>query len=271
MLWIRYAFLCVFLLWLSCSQAQQSGMSCSALGMALPEGQNAWQAMHFPQGSANSPKRYHLGVAFENHPQMPFARLRQLGIYTSKGPFQWAAYASFYGNALYGWQQYQGQSGVNMGKWRLGVGLWTRRLQIAELHHWHFNMQLGASGRLHPRWNWHLAFEQLRQGSIESHIELGLPPATARLLLEHRAAESVRIWLMYQQQLQWKADFGLGMQWQIHPRIQLDLAIAPPYRRYSLGLVVQHQDLRLALQARHQALPGLWWGNQVQWSTPLPP
>lgn len=227
--------------------------------------------MHFPQGSFDNKQPYRFGVSFESHPQMPFGRLRQLGFHTMKGPFQWAAYASFYGNALYGWQQYQWQSGINMGKWRLGGGIWTRRLHIAEMQHWHFNIQLGASGRLHPRWHWHLAFEQLRQGTTENRIELGLPPATARLLLEHRPAESVRIWLMYQQQLQWKADFGLGMQWQLHPRIQLDLAVAPPYRRYSIGMVLVHQNLRLSLQARYQALPGLWWGNQLQWSAPVPP
>lgn len=268
--------LCIFLLGLfvlgpTSTRSQPAGASCSALGLALPDGQNAWQSMHFPQGSFQRGKGHQLGVAFEGHPQMPFGRLRQLGFHTATGPFQWAAYASFYGNALYGWQQYQWQSGINLGKWRLGGGWWARRLHITELKHWHFNLQLGASGRIHHRWHWHLAFEHLRQGPHESNIELGLPPATARLLLEHRAAESVRLWLMYQQQLQWQADFGLGVQWQIHPRMQLDLAIAPPYRRYSAGLVVLYQNFRLTLQARHEALPGLWWGNQWQWSGMAPP
>lgn len=267
----RLLFTCLVLLWVHNGWSQQAGMPCSALGLALPNNQNPWQSLHFPQGSLITSNRYLLGVGFESQVQMPFARMRQLGLHASKGHFQWAAYASFYGNELFGWQQYQGQSGVNMGTWRIGAGISARRLHIAEIHHWHFNVQFGASGRLHARWNWHMSFAQLRQGSQENMIELGLPPATARLLLEHSAAESVRLWLMYQQQLQWKADFGLGLQWQIHPRLGLDLAVAPPYRRYSVGLVVQHKDFQFALQARHQALPGLWWGNQLQWSAPLPP
>lgn len=261
----------LFLLTAPCGLAQQAGTPCSALGMALPDGKSAWQSFHFPQGGVSNKSAFMAGLAFDSHQYMPFARQRQIGVWTQKGAFQHAAYASYFGNALFGWQIYQLQNGINLGKWRFGGGVSARRMHIAEWHHWHWNMQIGASGKLNAQWHWHLAFEQLRQSSRETQSALGLPPATARLLLEHRLAEVLRLWLAYQQQLQWRADFGLGVQWQMNHRIQLDFAVAPPFRRYSLGLVFVNQNFRLALQARHQALPGLWWGNQLQWSTATPP
>ena len=250
------------------AQGQVAGNSCSALGVALPEATSAWQALHFPQASLFKAPKTAFGLAYEGHPDLPFSRLRQLAIFWQPGRFHVALYSDFFGNSLFGWQQYQCQAGIGLGKWRLGGGIWSRRTQIEHFAQWSINGQLGASGPLHRNWWWHVAFGQLRQTGPDALLLNGTPPASARLLIEHQPAQGTRLWLLYQQQNGWPADVGLGLQWQIHPRLQVDWGISPPYRRLSVGLLVVHRHLQVRLQARFQELPGLWWGNQWQWTGP---
>ncbi len=251
-------------------RAQVGSNACSALEITLPDSGSAWQGYDFPQAGRLQKAQLLWSVAHTAHTALPFAQTRQLGLFYQPGQFHAALYADFFGNDLFGWQQYQFQTGLSMGKWRIGAGMWSRRTQLADQRHWQLNAHMGVSGLLGRHWWWHLAFGQLRQTSQDQARITGSPPAVARVLLEHRPAKQTRIWLMYQQQQGWPADFGVGLQWQMNKRFCFDLAIAPPYGRFSVGLVFQHRNIHIRLQAKHQTLPGLWWGNQLQW-TSFPP
>lgn len=249
--------------WLLAQRPSTVGLG-GAVGFELPiEGQ--WSAAkHFPQASVGKEFKQAAGLRLAAFPDVPGFHLSQAGYLRRWKVYHAAAYADFFGDALFGWQHFHLAAGLPLGKVQFGIGAAHYRWWVSDVKNYQWQAKIGFSGFIKEQWKWHLGIQTpARQPSTADKIA-GAPPARAFFAVNH-VLGPLELWTTYQQQAGLAADFGLAALWKLNSAFQIDIATSPRNRRLSIGISWTYQKLHWHLQARWQNLPGLWYDNSLIW------
>lgn len=249
---------------LAFGQLSNSGAIAGAVGFDLPMAGQWGEARHFPQASSKDWLSATAGARIAAFPGLASMNLGQIGAMYRWKVYHAAAYADFFGDALFGWQHYHLSGGLPLGKVRFGAGIGLYRWWVSELSNQQWQGKFGLSGSFRGNWNWHLAYQSAVPQPLRESLLAGAPPSRAFIAIAHSLGP-VNLWATYLHQASTVGDYGLAMIWRINPQFQFDLATAPRSQRISMGFMWTYRGLQWHVQARWQQLPGLWYDNTLFW------